>query len=88
MKEFFVGLLVLLMLLLFSIIGVLLLPFIIVLGFVLKCLISLALLVFAVWLVGWVTLWGIDYLKSKEKFEKSRSKREEAIENIGYPLLY
>ena len=67
MREFFVGLLVLLMLLLFSIIGVLLLPFIVVLGLVLKCLISVFLLIFAVWLVGWVTLGSMDYLKNKEK---------------------
>ena len=66
MKEFFVGLLVLLMLLVFSIVGIFLLPFIIVLGFFLRCLISLALVIFAVWMVGWVTLWAIDYLKNKE----------------------
>ena len=66
MKEFFVGLLVLVMLLVFSIVGVLLLPFIIVLGIFLKCLITLALLILAVWLIGWVTLRGIDHLK-KEK---------------------
>ena len=69
MKEFFVGLLVLVMLLLFSIVGFLLLPFIIILGFVLRLIISVLLVVFAVWLVGKVTLWGIDYLKNKEKQE-------------------
>ena len=66
MKEFFVGLVVLVMLLLFSIVGVFLLPFIIVLGFFLRFIISIALLIFAVWLVGKATLLGIDYLKNKE----------------------
>ena len=67
MKEFFVGLLVLLSFLLLSIVGVFLLPFIVVLGFVLKWIISLALLILAVWLVGKVTLWGIEYVKRDRK---------------------
>ena len=60
MKEFFVGLVVLFMAILFSFIGVLLLPFIVVLGFFLKFLISIALLIFAIWAVGKVTLLAIE----------------------------
>ena len=52
MKEFFVGLLVLLVFLLFSIVAIFLLPFIIVMGFFLKFVISLALMIVAIWLIG------------------------------------
>ena len=66
MKEFFVGLLVLLVLMILSVAGIFLFPLIIVLGFFLRWLISIALLVFAIWLVGKVTLWGIENLKKKD----------------------
>lgn len=65
MKEFFVGLLVLLVMLLVSIVGVFLLPFIVVLGFFLKWLISIALIVLAIWLVGKTTLLAIEHLKKR-----------------------
>jgi len=67
MKEFFVGLLVLLVFLLFSIVAIFLLPFIIVMGFFLKFVISLALMIVAIWLIGKAALWAIDYSKNKEK---------------------
>ena len=60
MKEFFVGLMVLLAFLLLSGLAVFLMPFIVVLGFFLKWLISVAFLVFAVWAIGKVTLLAID----------------------------
>ena len=60
MKEFFVGLLVLLTLLLLSGVGFLLLPFIIVLSFVLRWLTGLALFIFAIWLVGKITLTAME----------------------------
>ena len=66
MKEFFVGLLVVLVFLLLSTAGFFLLPLIVVLGFFLKWLIGVALLIFAVWLLGKVTLWVIDNLKKRE----------------------
>ena len=66
MKEIFVGLLVLLVLLLLSIVGIFLLPFIVILGFFLKWLMSIALLIFALWLMGKVTLWAIDHVKKNE----------------------
>ena len=62
MKEFFVGVLVLLVLLLVSIVGMLLLPFIVVLGFFLKWIISFVLVIFAIWLVGKATLLAINTL--------------------------
>ena len=60
MKEFFVGLLVLAMLLVLTIIGAVLFPFIVVLGIVLQGLIYFALVLFSIWLVGWVTLKAIE----------------------------
>ncbi|HLF17764.1 MAG TPA: hypothetical protein VI749_02605 [Candidatus Omnitrophota bacterium] len=67
MKEFFVGLLVLLMLLFLSVVGVFLLPFIVVLGFFLKWLITVALFIFAIWLLGATTLWVMGKVKEKGK---------------------
>ena len=60
MKEFFVGLLVLAMLLVLTIIGVVLFPFIVVLGVVLQGVIYCALVLLSVWIVGWVTLLMIE----------------------------
>ncbi len=64
MKEFFVGLLVLAVLLVLAIIGTILLPFIVILGVTLQGIIYLALVIFAVWLVGKVTLMAIERGKS------------------------
>ena len=50
----------------FFIIPFMLLTLIIVLGFFLRWLISVALLIFAVCLVGKVTLWGIESLRKKD----------------------
>lgn len=66
MKEFFIGLLVLLVCLLLSVIAVLLIPFIVVLGFFLKTVLSLVLVILGVWVVGKVTLWGIDCVKKDQ----------------------
>lgn len=60
MKEFFTGLVVLLMLLLLSSVGLFLLPFIVVLGFFVKWLISIIFLICAIWVLGKVTLWSIE----------------------------
>lgn len=65
MTEFFVGLLVLLVLLLVSVIGIFLLPFIVVMGFFLKWLVSIALVILAIWLVGKATLMAIESLKKR-----------------------
>jgi len=66
MKEFFVGLLALLVLMLLSVAGFFLLPLIVVMGFFLKTIIFIALIIFSIWLVGKITLLGIDYLRNKE----------------------
>ena len=63
MKEFFVGLLALAAVLLLSTVGLLLFPLIVVLGFFLRWLICLALVIFSIWLVGKFTLWAIDQVK-------------------------
>ena len=65
MKEFFVGLLVLFVLLLLSIVGVFMLPFIVVMGFFLRWVISIVLVIFAIWLLGKATLWAINHSKNK-----------------------
>jgi hypothetical protein len=66
MKAFFVGLLVLLAVMLFSFIGIFLFPLIIVMGFFLKWLIGIVLIIFAIWFLGYITLWAIEQLKKKD----------------------
>jgi len=63
MKEFFVGLLVLVSLLILSVIAMLFMPLILVLSVFLQWLVYLAFVIFAIWLVGRVTLWGINRSK-------------------------
>lgn len=67
MKEFFVGLLVVLVFLVLSTAGIFLLPFFMVLGFFLQSLVSVAVLILAIWLVGKVTIWAIEYTKAEKK---------------------
>ncbi|OGX05660.1 MAG: hypothetical protein A2Z88_10845 [Omnitrophica WOR_2 bacterium GWA2_47_8] len=66
MKEFFVGLLVLLVVLMFGLIGTLLVPFFLVLGYFLRYLVAVALIIFAIWVLGKVALWGMERLKNKK----------------------
>ena len=65
MKEFFVGLLVIVAVSLLSAVGFLLLPLIVVCGFFLKMILSLALVILAVWLIGKVALYAIEKIKKK-----------------------
>ena len=65
MKEFFVGLLVLLLVSVLSVVGVLLLPLLFVLGFFIRWILIFVLLMFAIWVVGKVTLILIDLVKKK-----------------------
>lgn len=65
MKEFFVGLLVLLAFLVLSLIGLLLYPIFIVLGFFFQCLMVLIILIVAVWALGKVALLGMERLKNR-----------------------
>jgi hypothetical protein len=66
MKEFFVGLLVIVMALVLSGIGILLLPLLLVLGVFLRLVVGLILLLLAIWLIGRVTLFLIDAFRKKE----------------------
>jgi len=63
MKEFFVGLLVLVAILVFSMFGLLLYPFFIVLGFFVQCLIVVIVLLAAIWALGKVALLGMKQLR-------------------------
>jgi hypothetical protein len=66
MREFFVGLMAILAIMLLSVAAVLLFPLVIVLGFFLKWVLSVLFIIFSIWLLGKVTLMAIDY------FRKSR----------------
>jgi hypothetical protein len=66
MREFLVGLLVIVMALVLSGVGILLLPLLLVLGLFLRLTIGLIVLLLAIWLIGKVTLFLIDVLKKKE----------------------
>ena len=66
MKAFLVGLLVLFLAGVFSILGILLFPLLLVLGFFLRFILMIVLVLFAVWLVGKLTLLLIDYLAKKK----------------------
>ena len=66
MKAFFVGLLVLLLVSILSVVGILLFPLLLVLGFFVRILLVIALLIFAVWLIGKVTLVLIELTKKNK----------------------
>lgn len=63
MKEFFVGMIVIILMILLSIIAVLLLPLIVVMGFILKWLITVLFFIFTVWLIGAAALKAMEYSK-------------------------
>ncbi|HTL46446.1 MAG TPA: hypothetical protein VL688_00085 [Verrucomicrobiae bacterium] len=56
MREFWVGLLVLIMMGVLSVAGVLLLPVLLVMGIFLRIIIGILILIAAIWMVGKVTL--------------------------------
>jgi len=66
MKSFLVGLLVIVLMGLFSVFAVVLFPLLLVLGFFLRYLLGIALIVFAIWLIGKFTLLGIDLMKKRK----------------------
>jgi hypothetical protein len=66
MREFLVGLLVIVMALVLSGVGILLLPLLLVLGIFLRLAIGLIILLLAIWLIGKATLFLIEVLKTKE----------------------
>ena len=65
MKEFLVGLLVILMMGVFSVLGILLFPLFLVMGFFLRFLLGLALFILVIWVIGKVTLVSIDHLRKR-----------------------
>ena len=65
MIAFFVGLAVLVLLGIFSVVGFLLLPLILVLGFFLRLVIGALLILFTIWLIGKLTLLLIEAMKSR-----------------------
>lgn len=65
MKEFFVGILVLMMMAVLSVAGILLLPFLLVLGIFLRVVLGFFLLLFTVWAVGKITLLLIHAMSKK-----------------------
>jgi len=77
MKTFLVGLLVIVMMAILSVVGVLLLPLLLVMGFFLRWILGFALIVGTIWLVGKVTLVSIDYLKKREKISDVSKKQVE-----------
>ncbi|MBI4395095.1 MAG: hypothetical protein HY583_02745 [Candidatus Omnitrophica bacterium] len=66
MKAFFVGVLVLLLVSLLSLAGILLFPLLLLLGFFLRLILALALILFSIWLVGKITLLLIEFLSKKK----------------------
>ena len=66
MKEFLVGVLVVIMAMVLSGIGILLFPLLLVLGVFLRLALGLIVLLLAIWLIGKVTLLLIDVLWKKE----------------------
>ncbi len=67
MKEFFVGVLVLMMMAVLLGLGILLLPFLLVLGIFLRIFLGFFLFLFAIWAVGKVTLLLIHALSPKNE---------------------
>ena len=70
MKAFLVGLLVIIAVFILAGLGVLLFPLLLVLGLALRLIIIVAAVLFAVWLVGKLTLMIIDAIRGKEKEAK------------------
>ena len=65
MKEFLVGMLVVVMALVLSGVGILLLPILLMLGIFLRLATGLIVLLLAIWLIGKVTLFLIDAFRKK-----------------------
>ena len=71
MKAFLVGLLVIIAVFVLAGLGILLFPLLLVLGIALRLIIIIAVALFAIWLVGKLTLMLIDALKKKEETQQS-----------------
>ena len=66
MKEFMVGLLVLLLIAVFCVLGAVLLPVLLLAGFFLRWVLGLFLILFSIWLIGKLTLLVLEYFKKRE----------------------
>lgn len=66
MKAFFIGLITIVAVVILAGIGVLLFPFLIVLGWILRLILSLALVIFAIWLLGKLVLIVWEKLREKD----------------------
>lgn len=65
MKEFLVGLLVILMVVVLSGLGFLLIPLLLVMGFFLRWILGFFLILFAIWMIGKATLLLIGFIGKK-----------------------
>ena len=63
MIEFFVGLLVILLISVFSLLALLVMPFVLVLGFFLRFVVGLLFLILVIWVIGKLTLMLIDHFR-------------------------
>ena len=66
MIEFLVGLLALMLLGIFSVLGILRFPLFILMGLFLRLIVGLLALIFVIWLIGKVTLVSIEYLRKRK----------------------
>lgn len=82
MKSFLVGLLVLLIVGVLFFIGFLLTPLLLVLGLFLKTIISIVLVIFAIWLLGKITLTVIESIKKRDT---NGEEKNETGNNIPSP---
>ncbi len=67
MKAFLVGLLVLVLMGVLSIAGFLLIPILMVLGFFLRWVLGLFLMLFTIWLIGKVTLLALESMRRRDE---------------------
>ncbi len=70
MKEFFVGLLVIILISLFSLFAILLFPLFIVLGLFLKLIVGILFMLFTIWVIGKATLMMIEYMRKNDHPDK------------------
>lgn len=71
MKAFLVGLVVLISFILLSTLGILLAPFLLVLAVFLRLAIGLILILFAIWILGKISLWCWEALRAKKTEKKT-----------------
>ena len=70
MKEFLVGLLVIFMMAIFCVLGILLFPLLLLMGFFLRWILGFLLILFSIWVIGKVTLLLIDSIRKRDEGNK------------------